>query len=275
MAYYVDYHVHSNCSQDGYSTMLDMAKAGIDAGLQEMCFTDHLDEFNWIEGDTPSYDWERLSTQFKEAVDGVGDKIALRLGLEFGPIRPEFARGERLLEQGLPLDFLMASVHNFTEKYNCINIFLVENEPEAVLSDMIDDYLSSVLAMANWGKYSVLGHLTLPVRYWRNQDLTIRLLDEKEEQVREILRKVIDSGCGIEVNTNRGSIPLPHDKWLKIYRQMGGEIITIGSDAHRMGSVGCSVRDGQTLLKDCGFTYFSTFQGGKPTQHKLDTSKNL
>ena len=49
-------------------------------------------------------------------------------------------------------------------------------------------------------------------------------------------------GCGIELNTNRGNAPLPGEKWLRIYRELGGEIITLGSDAHRPRHIGCAIR---------------------------------
>ena len=45
---------------------------------------------------------------------------------------------------------------------------------------------------------------------------------------------------------------------------MWGEIVTLGSDAHRPGDVGCFIRQRQELLRECGFRYFTTFEQGKP-----------
>ena len=50
---------------------------------------------------------------------------------------------------------------------------------------------------------------------------------------------------------------------------MGGEIITLGSDAHEVKDVGCVIKERQELLKDCGFQYFTTFIGGEPVFQKL------
>ena len=89
------------------------------------------------------------------------------------------------------------------------------------------------------------------------------------DQCREIFRALIESGCGIECNTNRGHQPLPDAPLLKLYREQGGEIITLGSDAHSAEYVGCCIRERQELLRQCGFRYFTTFEGGKPRFRKL------
>ena len=76
-------------------------------------------------------------------------------------------------------------------------------------------------------------------------------------------------GIGIELNTNRGNTPLPDEKWLRLYRSLGGEIVTLGTDAHTPGFVGCAVREGQALLRACGFRRFAAFRQGKPVWHEL------
>ena len=89
------------------------------------------------------------------------------------------------------------------------------------------------------------------------------------DRVEEIFSIIIPKGIGIECNTNRGNDPLPDADILRFYRQMGGEIITLGSDAHEVKDVGCVIRERQELLKDCGFRYFTTFTGGEPAFQKL------
>ena len=126
-----------------------------------------------------------------------------------------------------------------------------------------------MLRLARWGKFSVLGHLTLPLRYI-NENLGEELtFDGHFDQCREIFRALIESGCGIECNTNRGHQPLPDAPLLKLYREQGGEMITLGSDAHSAEYVGCCIRERQELLRQCGFRYFTTFEGGKPRFRKL------
>ena len=76
-------------------------------------------------------------------------------------------------------------------------------------------------------------------------------------------------GLGIELNSNRGNAPLPGEKWLKIYRELGGEIVTLGSDAHRPQHIACAMEERQELLKACGFGAFCTFDAGQPVFHRL------
>ena len=79
----------------------------------------------------------------------------------------------------------------------------------------------------------------------------------------------IQTSRRIELNCNRGDMPLPDEKWLKIYRELGGELITLGTDAHSTQHVGCSIRERQELLRACGFTRFCTFEKQKPIWHNL------
>ena len=115
----------------------------------------------------------------------------------------------------------------------------------------------------------MLGHLTLPLRYLNENQGMHMTFDGFEEQVAEIFRLLIAGGRGIELNTNRGNTPLPDARWLRLYRELGGEIVTIGSDAHSPEYVGCAVAQTQALLKDCGFTHFCTFQNRRPAFHAL------
>ena len=93
--------------------------------------------------------------------------------------------------------------------------------------------------------------------------------DPYEDEVREILRTLIQKGCGMELNTNLGDDPIPGAKWLKLYRELGGEVITLGSDTHKPNAIGKGIREGQALLKACGFKQFCTFEKLQPVWHEL------
>ena len=104
------------------------------------------------------------------------------------------------------------------------------------------------------------------------ENIIKRMADKGKDvraEVEEILRTLIQNGCGIEVNTNRGNEPLPSAKWLRMYRQLGGEIITLGTDAHSPEFVGKAIRERQELLRECGFRRFCTFEKLQPIWHEL------
>ena len=268
--YLADYHTHSRISPDAGDSMTALAEAAIAAGLDEICFTDHVDPIEW--GSTAlrdSYDWEALTAEFKRCQTEIGDRIVLRLGMELGDACWNFPHTEKLLEGAPALDFVIGSVHMLSKRYDGLDLYYFDPKTEAEAYDGVADYLGRVRELAEWGKFDVLGHLTLPLRYL-NENKGFRLsFDRFEAEVADILRMLAGKGLGIELNTNRGNTPLPDEKWLRLYREMGGEIITLGTDAHSAELVGCAVRERQELLRRCGFERFCTFEKRRPVWHSL------
>ena len=167
-------------------------------------------------------------------------------------------------------DFVIGSIHMLSQACGGQDLYFFEPKDEAEAHAGIRDYLERLQTLADWdGPWSVLGHLTLPLRYL-NENRGFQLtFDGYERQVEQIFRTLLANGCGIELNTNRGNTPLPNEKWLRMYRDLGGEIITLGTDAHSAEYVGCSIRECQQLLRVCGFTRFCTFELRQPIWHEL------
>jgi len=268
--YLADYHIHSRISPDANTSMRELAERGIALGMDELCFTDHIEPVGW--GTTQPrepFDWPALETEFRAAQAAVGDQIRLRLGMELGDACWDLVHTERLMADAPPLDFIIGSVHMLSERFDGVDLYFFDpkNEQEARVG--MEDYLKQVRSMAAWGKFSVLGHLTLPLRYL-NENRGFQLtFDGFETEIAEIFRLLIRNGCGIELNTNRGNTPLPDGKWLRMYREMGGEIITLGTDAHSAKYVGCAIDQRQELLRTCGFKRFCTFEKMQPVWHEL------
>ncbi len=267
--YLADYHTHSQWSPDAHYSMTEMARAAVKAGLQEICFTDHVEIMNSGSWQRNRFDWAALERDFARVQEEMGSEIVIRRGVEFGEAPRDFAYSEELLAQLPPVDFIIGSVHQLSETFGCIDLsYASTNDPE-LSRRQIADYLELVLQQAKWGRFSVLGHLTLPLRYMKEKCGLDMTFDGFEAEVEEIFRTLIGNGCGIELNTNRGHDPLPGEKWLKLYRACGGEIITLGSDAHSPEYVGFCIRERQELLRACGFTRFCTFRDQKPVFHEL------
>lgn len=268
--YLADYHIHSRISPDANDSMTALAEAAIAAGLQEICFTDHVEPVVW--GGTSlreGYDWAALAAEFDSARAAVGDRITLRLGIELGDACWNFPCTEELLADAPPLDFIIGSVHMLSERYNGLDLYYFDPRTEREAYDGIADYLEQVKKMAAWGKFDVLGHLTLPLRYLNENRGWSLSMERFGSEITDIFAILNSKGIGIEVNTNRGNTPLPDEMWLRLYEDMGGEIITLGTDAHAAGFVGCAVRERQDLLRRCGFERFCTFEKRRPIWHKL------
>ena len=233
-------------------------------GLRELCITDHVDTIHWgTLAPRDDFDWEESWRQFHEAQALWGDRITLRWGAELGEAQLSFDRADRLLA-GEELDFVIGSVHLSGKKFANMDLYYIEKGSEAYYDSVIDSYLDDVLALARWGRFQVLGHLTLPLRYINEHHGEHMTFRRHMDRVEEIFRAIIPQGVGIECNTNRGNEPLPGEDILRLYRSLGGEIITLGSDAHRPEDVGCFIRQRQELLRTCGFRYFTTFERGRP-----------
>ena len=268
--YLADCHMHSRVSPDARAPMAALGEAALAAGLDEICFTDHVQPFS-IFSPEPNFDcdWDALLAEYALAREALEGRIALNLGIELGDACLDIPRTEAMLEGRPPLDFVIGSVHTLSEAFGRTNLYRFDPPGEAEAREGILDYLNQALKMAQWGKFSVLGHLTLPLRYLNENRGFALNFDGYEAEVAEVLRALIANGCGIELNTNRGHTPLPSEKWLRMYRELGGEIVTVGSDAHGPELVGCAVREAQALLRDCGFARFCTFRRMEPVWHPL------
>ena len=268
--YFADYHTHSRVSPDAFSSMTEMAEAAIRQGLQEICFTDHVEPI-WFGSTAPrkTYDWAPLTEEFRAAQAAVGDRIRLRLGVELGDAVWDLDRSEAIMARAPALDFVIGSIHILSERMDGRDLYSLAPRDEAETRACLADYLGQIRRLARWGGFHVLGHLTLPLRYLNENRGMHVSFDGFEAEMEAIFRTIIPKGIGIELNTNRGNTPLPDAKWLKLYRGMGGEVTTLGTDAHAPAAVGCAIREGQALLRECGFRRFCTFRQGQPVWHDL------
>ncbi len=267
--YLADYHTHSTCSDDGHHTMTEMAAAAAAAGLDKICLTDHVDVVDWQGNQVTEHSWQKAVEQHEAARAALGGTIKIQLGVELGQATEDFARADRFLDAAPPLDFIIGSLHNLSWDYGRRDFCTLEGVDDAFARSAIAAYLAEMLELCKWGRFSVIGHLTLPLRYL-NEHLGMHVtFDGFEDILAEIFRTIIPKGIGIELNTNRGHTPLPDREILQLYRELGGELITLGSDAHTPEFVGCVIRERQQLLRDCGFRYFATYEQLKPVYHKL------
>ena len=187
--YLADYHMHSRVSPDARHSMTEMAEAALRAGMNEVCFTDHIEPVAWNGRDPIEfYDWGALSKEFREAREALGDRIQLRLGIELGEAVLDLPRTAELLKGAPELDFIIGSTHILSERFGFVDMYFFhpEDEEEALLG--IGDYLGLVRQTAEWGQFDVLGHLTLPLRYLNENQGFHLSFDPFEAEVEGILR---------------------------------------------------------------------------------------
>ena len=162
-------------------------------------------------------------------------------------------------------DFILGSIHNLCPEKGGTDLYYVPYPDEAACHAVLDDYFASMALLAATDFYDVLAHIIYPLRY---MDVPVSL-DRYEGRLRAILRTAVERGRGVEINTCRGHTLAEWRPVLALYRACGGEIVTVGSDAHTPGDVGKGIRSACALLADCGFRYVCTYEKHKPVFHKL------
>ena len=262
-----DCHTHSLCSPDSNAPMLQMAQKAYEYGLHTLCLTDHCDLLS-LEGErTLDYDWPPVHRERKGMLDAFGARLDLPMGLEFGMghLFPEAS--EKILgEPGL--DFVIGSCHNLDEAAGGRDFYLLPYDTLEDCYRALDNYFQSMLAMAASPCYDVVGHVIYPLRYM-NGPYDTPSLDRYRDQIREILRLAIQSGRGIEINTWKGQTLREWIPILRDYRELGGEILTVGSDAHAPEPLGRGIREAYGLMADCGFRYVAVYHARKPEMIRL------
>lgn len=258
-----DYHSHSLVSFDGEFPMAHMAQAAVDAGLNQLCITDHCDFLDQDGAPVRTYDWDRALSQFDEAAPlHSREGFSLRLGLELGMPHLDPAAAERICAQPR-LDFVLGSVHNHSPEQGGIDFYYADYSTAAACRKALDDYFASLALLAESGFYDVLAHIIYPLRYMKPADGPVTL-EGYEDRLEALLRAAIARGKGMEVNTWCGRTLADWLPLLKRYRALGGEIVTVGSDAHAPGNVGKGVSQAFDLLREAGFRYVTTFRRRKP-----------
>lgn len=259
-----DYHMHSIVSFDGHDSGFALASAAKEAGLKEICFTDHMDYVcNPNEADL-IFTQEAYAEEYSN-LDIPGLKI--RKGVEYGLYPDNQAR----MQQDLQLwnyDFVLGSVH-FVDN---LDVYFAPYWEGKTIFEAQSRFLEQTLAcVAAHDDFDVLAHLTFlqkaracpvssPLPYRDHADL-----------IDEILRALVRKGKGLEMNTsgvNRCGGFLPTEDYFRRFKELGGEIVTVGSDAHRCNRVGEYCFDACNILKDI-FGYVCTFENRKPIFHKL------
>ena len=267
-----DCHLHSSHSGDSDTPMEEMILQGIKQGLDTMCFTEHHDidypnspdgpgDIFLLNTDSYLYDLVRL----KEKYEG---RIRLLFGVELG-LQPEAFRPISVYAKSYEFDFIIGSSHICHGRDPYYTAFYEGRSEEAAYRE----YFESILENAKrFSCFDVYGHLDYVVRYGPNMDREYSY-KKYRDVFDEILKTLIEKEKGIEVNTGglkSGMRDLhPCLDILKRYRELGGEIVSVGSDAHSAENIAAHFQRASEALTTCGFRYYTVFEKRTPEFKKL------
>ena len=255
-----DFHVHSDFSNDCSVSAERQIESAIKLGLKFICITDHCD-MHLYSDKKYILDIGDYVNKINDLKEKYKDKINVLCGIEIG-LQPNLKEAINENTSGYDFDFMIGSSHavnNIDIGYNPDKYFSGKSEKEAYR-----EYFESILEnVKTFNNYNVYGHLDYVVRYGTKKNKYFDFSDYKDV-FEEILKIIIKNGKGLEINTAglRGGLgyPHPHRDILKMYKNLGGEIITIGSDAHLSEHLGYRFENIPELLKNIGFKYYSIFE---------------
>ena len=259
-----DYHMHTRVSFDGHDTGLQMAQAARAAGLKEICFTDHLDydplgKMGILAFDTAVYNAEYDDLE----IPG----LKIRRGMEFGMTVDNRAQFRKDLQRR-PFDFVLGSIH-FVDDFD---VYYEDYWKDKSVFQAERRFLEATLECVELHEdFDVLAHLTYIAKTHCHPSPRPVPFEEHRELIDEILKTLARKDKGLEINTSgvdRCGGFLPTEDMVRRFREVGGKIVTIGSDAHQSRRVGQYAFEACDTLKDI-FGYVCTFEDRKPIFHKL------
>lgn len=261
-----DCHLHTEFSGDSDTPAGRQIEKAIELGMKEICITDHHDYGSGFCGTDFNLDIPSYLKAMRGLRDEYKEQIRINIGVELGlqnhvlGYLHSFSR-----EYGSDFDFIIGSSHfvnamdpyepcyweTYSEKKGLEEFFKVSLSRVQNLCDVFDSF----------------GHLDYIVRYAPHQNASYSY-EHFSQWIDPILMVLIERGKGLECNTGglRYGLgqPNPERAILKRYRELGGEIITIGSDAHTPDYLGYGFEECRRLLSECGFWYYTMFHKRKP-----------
>ena len=281
-----DYHTHTKFSDDSDASLTAMAERAVALGLKTLCVTDHMDYLfpKRYAPETFVFDPEEYFAALSSQKEAYKDRLEIRIGIELGlRNEPDVCAAcvdyYKKLTANYPFDFVIGSTHVLEE----LDPYYPEYWETHGAKEGMRAYFEAILEnIGNYNMFDVYGHLDYLVRYLpektkndvgkestgkNTKNLRDYCFADYAEVIDAILKKLIASGRGIELNTSgyKYGLPFAHPRMevLKRYRELGGEILTIGSDAHMPEHMAYDFARAQELLSSLGFRYYTVYRGRK------------
>lgn len=266
----IDCHRHNRISFDCEpdATLDAVCEAALREGIKTFALTNHYELDLVLSGRAQAPDYAAEEEELLAAREKYAGRLTILRGIELG--QPYASPGEtETILRARPYDIVLGSVHilsNGADFYDYRNAASLSDED---FRAMWEDYLGLLLKTASDASVDVQTHITYPLRYLpaeRRERIT-GMPGRAKELFEPVLRKLVERGGALEINTSvvrRPEVQLPEPDpgltLLKLYRELGGELLTVGSDAHRPSGVGDSLRQGALLAEEAGFRYLTVFR---------------
>ncbi|WP_338547944.1 histidinol-phosphatase HisJ family protein [Emergencia sp. JLR.KK010] len=269
-----DMHVHTCWSSDSSTPVKAQIEKAIQLGMRHICITDHQDydqpvfppdNYSFLIGDTD--ETKRYLAELAALKETYTDRIEVLAGVELG-LQPHIVEKLNQYAEWFPFDFVIGSTHNFRRRgADDLRTYEGKSTEEICKLYFREEYEN----IKNIYNFDVAGHLDFIFRYAPGAIETFSY-GKYADELDAILKELIASGRGIEVNTSRMKrlgLTNPKEEIIRRYAALGGEIITFGSDAHTPDCLGSCFRQTEELVKACGLRYFAVYKNRKPVFYPL------
>lgn len=259
----IDQHVHTDNSFDGHHNVVFICEKALENDLRGVAFTDHVEidakDMALRKIAVPSY------IETMKARNAFTGRLIVSAGIELGQAVYNKELSESILNS-LKYDIVLGSIHNLPDMKDFFFLDYTQHDPDQLL----EAYFRQVLELARWNGFDSLAHLTYPLRYIVGEQKMEVNLNRYEDIIREILKTLVQNEKALEINTSglRQAIQdfLPQERYVRMFKDMGGKYITIGSDAHYAYDVGKGCAQGMKMAYDCGFREITLFERREPVQ---------
>lgn len=264
-----DQHTHSLHSHEtaSISTVAEMCIGAMKNGMSGITITDHYDLGRRPVEQVTDFIKSSI-TDITAAKEKLADRFHLGMGIELGEGHQDPIESQQAIDLG-PFDIVLGSLHNVYGRRDFS--YIGKDFPDK--HALFQEYMAEQLEMARWGGYDVVTHLTYPFRYYMLGEGAPDIRDF-EEELRALFRVLAEKGKALEVNVSglyspAHGLTMPGLWELKLFRECGGELVTVGSDAHDMHHAGVGIAQGAALLREAGFRYQALFKQRKPCMVEL------
>lgn len=271
---YCDIHTHSDNSFDAKNSVDAMCRAAIERGLYALAVTDHCEaEYICCGEDCEFGSFDHRIPQSIRDINSAKEKykhqLKLLCGLELGEPMHDPEQTRHALQYG-EFDFILASVHNLR---GCEDFYFLDYKTVDV-NAVLRQYFDELLETAGFEHFDSLSHLTYPLRYIVEREGYYPDLTPFSNQIDAIFRLLADRKKALEINVSGLFKPigrtLPDLPLVKRFRELGGEFVTIGSDAHSDDMVGKGIAQGVAIAQAAGFTHYTIYEKHQPILIPID-----
>lgn len=264
----VDMHTHTDNSFDGIHSPIYLCEQAELLKLRAIAFTDHC-EVDIYEKGYFARSMMQAYIEIAKARSAFKGQILVLEGIELGQAHynPELA--EKIISQ-YQYDVVIGSVHNLREEEDFYFIDFSSVDPYPLL----EEYFKEILNLVQWNQLDILAHLTYPLRYIvGNYGIDIDL-SRFDDIIDEILKQLALNGKALEINTSglRQKIKetAPSFHYVRRFKELGGEFITTGSDAHKSEDLAKGLNVAMEMALDAGFSYVTLYQQRTPIPLRIE-----